>query len=113
MKIALDYDNTYTIDPEFWNSYIDLAKSRGHEVRIVTIRDERFDRTPQLVKVEELVPIVYCRGIAKRWYLTHFGEGFEPDVWIDDKPETILANSTASPANLLEWREGRDEGPCQ
>ncbi len=112
MRVALDYDNTYTADPEFWNAFIARAKYNGHQVRIVTARDERFDRTAALAELEKRIPVIYCRGVAKQWYLTHFGEGFTVDVWIDDKPESILNNSEFSPDNLATWRANRGEGDC-
>jgi hypothetical protein len=112
MKIALDFDNTYSADPNFWNLFLRITKICGHEVRIVTARDERFDRTAALVELEQRVPVVYCRGVAKKWFMTHFGEGFAVDVWIDDKPESILINSEFAPDKLAEWRANRDEGDC-
>lgn len=113
MKIALDFDDTYTLDPDFWNTFIALAESLGHEVRIVTARDDRFDRTRALVEIEKLVRVIYCRGVAKRWYVTHFGDGFTPDIWIDDNPESILENSSFTPDDLHNWRESRIEGAPQ
>lgn len=107
MKIALDYDATYSLDPGFWDVVIDLAANAGHEIRIVTARDERYDRTPGLIAVEGKLPVIYTRGVAKRWYLSHFGEGFVPDVWIDDRPESIISNSTFEPDKLAEWRANR------
>lgn len=109
MKIALDYDNTYTLDPEFWDRFITATWLMNHEIRIVTIRDERHDRTAPLVRLERSLPVIYTRGVAKKWFLAHFGEGFTPDVWIDDKPETILANSEFSPGGLAQWRAERNE----
>jgi len=111
MKIALDYDNTYTLDPGFWSDFVLAAILHGHEVRIVTIRDERHDRTAPLARLEKEIPVIYTRGVAKKWFLTHFGEGFTPDIWIDDKPETILENSTFSPDGLAQWRAERGEEP--
>ena len=111
MKIALDYDLTFSLDPAFWQSFALRAALSGHEVRIVTARDDRYDRTAPLAEVENMIPVVYCRGIAKKWYLEHFSD-FAPDVWIDDKPESILANSTAAPEVLAEWRASRTEGPA-
>ena len=111
MKIALDYDETYSVDPEFWNLFIASAKARGHEVRGVTARDDRFDRTAGLVELEQLIPVIYCRGIAKRWYCTHFVEDFVPEVWVDDNPEAVLLNSRGTPEDLAEWRAQRNEGP--
>lgn len=109
IRIALDFDNTYSADPVFWRAFAQSAVAFGHEVRIVTARDERFDRTAPLVEVEKHLPVIYTRGIAKRWYLSHFGDGFVADVWIDDRPESIIENSAATPEWLAEWRETREE----
>lgn len=111
MKIALDYDLTFTLDAASWLRFAADFVAAGHEIRIVTIRDDRFDRTAELVKLEGAIGVIYTRGVAKRWFCDHFGEGFRPDVWIDDKPETILSNSTTAPDGLLDWRASRGEGP--
>lgn len=112
MKIALDYDLTYSADPAFWRSFVLRANLAGHEVRIVTARDDRYDRTAPLAEVEGFLPVIYCRGIAKKWYVTHFVPDFAVDIWIDDKPESIAQNSTATPEGLAEWRANRNEGPA-
>ncbi|QTG12383.1 hypothetical protein G6M86_03610 [Agrobacterium tumefaciens] len=108
MNIALDYDSTYTADPTMWDAFIEMAAQVfGHDIRIVTARDDRHDRTPALIELEKRLPVIYCRGVAKQWYLSHHGEGFVPHIWIDDKPESILANSTFAPDKLAEWRANR------
>lgn len=109
MKIALDYDKTYTADRVFWSAFVTAAREHGHDVRIVTIRDDRYDRTQPLIELEAHIPIIYTRGVAKHWYCTHFGDGFTPDVWIDDKPRTIFENSDATPEALVQWRAERGE----
>ena len=38
MKIALDYDDTYTQDPELWLRFVKDALERNHDVRVVTMR---------------------------------------------------------------------------
>ena len=38
MLIALDYDDTFTRDPEGWLNFAKLMKSRGHEIIGVTMR---------------------------------------------------------------------------
>lgn len=111
MKIALDYDHTYSADPEFWDGFVNLARMRGHDIRVVTARDDRFDRTGRLVQLEYKLPVIYCRGIGKKWYCERFVDDFVPDVWIDDRPESVTANSTNPVAGLAEWRATRDEGP--
>lgn len=110
MRIGLDYDNTYSADPRLWRKFIDAARDYGHDVRIVTARDDRFDRTVDMVALERWCPVIYTRGIAKRWFLEHFGGDFVADVWIDDKPESILANSSTTPEALAEWRATRTDG---
>ncbi|NSZ63457.1 hypothetical protein G6L16_008905 [Agrobacterium tumefaciens] len=107
MNIALDYDSTYTADPQLWNLFISVCENSGHDIRIVTARDDRHDRTDALITLEKRLPVIYCRGVAKKWYLSHHGEGFVPDIWIDDKPESILENSTFAPDKLAEWRANR------
>ena len=111
MKIALDYDHTYSSDPVLWNEFICQARYAGHDIRIVTARDDRKDRTKPLVTAEFLIQVIYTRGVAKRWYCEHLVEDFVPDVWIDDKPESIIANSTFSAEDLVVWRNRRNEGP--
>jgi NAD-dependent SIR2 family protein deacetylase len=113
MKIALDYDLTYSADPEFWDAFIVLAYKWGHDLRIVTVRDDRLDRRAPLVKLEKKIRVIYTRGVAKKWYCSHFTNGFVPDIWIDDKPESILNNSSATPEFLVGWRQElhTSEGP--
>lgn len=109
MNIALDYDQTYTLNPRFWNDFIERCKADEFDVRVVTIRDERYDRTAPLIKLENKVPVIYTRGVAKRWFCSHFASDFQVDVWIDDKPETIIANSETTPEALAAWRAERGE----
>ena len=82
MRIALDYDKTYTLDPVFWANVIREARARGHTVDIVTMRhdneDERLADMP--------VPVIYTGRKAKQKF-------FSADVWIDDTPQWILADS--------------------
>jgi hypothetical protein len=111
MKIALDYDQTYTLDPTLWDGFIDRARENGHDIRVVTARDERLDRTAKIAALEAHVQVIYCRGVAKRWFCTHFVPDFVPDVWIDDKPQAIDNNSPGAVEWLAEWRATRDEGP--
>lgn len=112
MNIALDFDNTFSADPAFWRGFILTAREAGHDVRIVTTRDDRFDRTAPLIELESFVEVIYTRGVAKRHLLTSDPDAsaFKPHVYIDDKPESIIANSTTSPEDLAKWRADRGEG---
>jgi hypothetical protein len=106
LKIALDYDATYTLDPPFWDEVILLIKHFGHEVFLLTYRDERYDWTDEMTHLEEVMEIpVYCtRGVAKKWWAEHFGPG-KVDVWFDDNPASVFQNSSFAPDALAEWRK--------
>ena len=80
MIIALDYDKTYTVDPELWISFIETAQSRGHDVKIVTMRypEETIDNVP--------CDVVYTSRQAKR-------KCFSADIWIDDSPHWIFEDA--------------------
>lgn len=108
MKIGLDFDQTYTEDPTLWDQFILNALERGHEVYLVTFRDERFDWCELMTHVMYDINIpVYCtRGVAKDFWCQHFGPG-KIDVWIDDQPERVHNNSKMTPEGLEEWREAR------
>jgi hypothetical protein len=106
MKIALDFDNTFTLDPAFWFEFIELCRVFNVEVFIVTVRDSAFDRCELLDEVAKQVDVYYTDGVAKKWWMTHFAmsEHRTPDIWIDDKPESVLSNSPATPEFLALWR---------
>lgn len=75
MKIALDWDGTWTLDPVFWDNFARLAQEHGHEVTIVTGRGPGE-------AIAHFLPIIYCSRTPKRGHFT-------ADIWIDDAPELI------------------------
>jgi 5'(3')-deoxyribonucleotidase len=104
MKIALDYDGTYSSDPSLWDTFVLDAVERGHEVYIVTARDDRYDELDN--SFPHTSGVIYCRGVAKKWWCHHFPR-IDFDIWIDDKPESLFENSTATREQLDEWRKDR------
>lgn len=107
MKIALDYDDTFTLEPALWLNFILAFQLHGHEVRIVTMRSPEHDRTPDIVALERHAPVIYTNGGAKRAHCEQVG--WVPDVWIDDNPAAILAPSTTSNEVLAAWRAQREQ----
>jgi len=86
--IALDYDDTYTKDPEFWLEFIKNAQARGHIVRVATMRCYwEDDMDPRLLA---LIPVDFCCGKAKK--ITLAQRGLHPDIWIDDRPDWIVGD---------------------
>lgn len=105
MKIALDFDETFTLDPTMWLYFIDEAVTAGHTVYIVTARDE-FNDGINWLKVglgEAPCEVIWCDGCPKR-ELTR-GLGLKIDVWIDDNPAgIILPTSFTHEDQLAAWR---------
>ena len=81
MKMALDYDGTYTRDPAFWHSFVVSAVAAKHDVRIVT------SRYPNQEVPNVGVLVLYTCMEPKMNYLASMG--WMPDIWIDDHPERI------------------------
>lgn len=83
MKIALDYDETYTADPELWDKFIASCEGK-HEVWIVTMRRPT-------APIDVNYPVIYTSRQAKMEFCLNIGHIF--DIWIDDTPEWIFTNS--------------------
>jgi hypothetical protein len=95
MRIALDFDETYTEDPALWTAFITKCKTRLHTVTFVTYRPDNGDNSDIEYEAQCLgIEIVYTAGKQKQ-------HCFEADVWIDDSPETIVSYS-----NLVNLAKG-------
>lgn len=92
MIIALDFDGTYTEDPNFWDQVIRAAKIHGHTVIIATMRYDNEEegsivRETFSGKVDQ---IIFTERKAK---LVHLHEiGVKPHIWIDDNPVWLFQN---------------------
>ena len=87
MIIALDYDETYTADPELWYWFVKRAKDRGHKVYVVTMRfPDEVDEIKVCLGnvVDKIIPT------SHRFKLNYLvGLGIIVDIWIDDCPSYI------------------------
>ena len=97
MKMALDYDDTYTRDPLFWNGVILYAQERGHEVWCVSARHPSNMGEVELT-VGRLIGRDKCvgtDGVAKADFMW---DAYEQvfSVWIDDKPEAVVTDTNKS-----------------
>lgn len=90
MLIALDYDGTYTADPELMLGFVKSAKNRGHEVVCVTMRHpHELDHVCPLLKSE--VEVICTARRAKRTHMAMIDRA--PAVWVDDNPTWIIYDS--------------------
>jgi hypothetical protein len=87
MIIAIDFDDTFTVDPRTWRSVISTLQAAGHTVICATARshseaNERDLSAATGVKVV-FCGIEVCKRHACAW------AGYEVDVWIDDTPSAV------------------------
>lgn len=89
---AIDFDDTFTADPDLWADFIRNAVSRGHIVYCVTARrdsEENLDELQEAFRTCELfVPIVFCNMGSKLWTMEQ--RGVHVDIWIDDAPHSLV-----------------------
>lgn len=91
MNIALDYDETYTRDPRFWDMVICAAKHREHTIYCVTMRSAA-ESDDVIRDLYDKVDGIFCTNrAAKEKFM--FNEGIMIDVWIDDSPFFVLNNA--------------------
>jgi hypothetical protein len=91
MRIALDYDKTYTADPDMWDAFITLATSRGHSVEVVTMRTMTWaEMLPQSL-CERATRVEYTDRKAKKAHMEALGRPV--DIWIDDTPQFIIEDA--------------------
>lgn len=87
LRIAVDFDETYTADPELFDLFIACAKAKGHDVRIVTYRTRGNDFDIDEVCAKLGIKALFTAGMQKRHYCMRLN--WLPDIWIDDTPVNI------------------------
>lgn len=89
MLIALDYDGTYTKDPDLWQKFITDAHAKNHQVILATMRYEH-EQEDMCQILTSRVKVIFTGRQAKREFLRNLG--IVPHVWIDDMPDLIVEN---------------------
>lgn len=85
MIIGLDYDDTWTRDPDGWYAACLLLKARGHRFYGVTMRYEREAGNMDGRYNDICEQVIFTGRKAKRAF-TQGQCGIFIDVWIDDNP---------------------------
>lgn len=88
MNLSLDYDNTYTRDPIFWDAFIGLAKRSGHRVYCVTMRTPAEGEDVIRYLSDKVEEIIFTSRRNK--HDVCFERNVCIDVWIDDMPFFIM-----------------------
>jgi hypothetical protein len=110
MNIALDFDETYTLDPSVWEKIVSILKEGSHDVRIVTLRyDLKTDNADIISAADRMgIPIIWCCGKPKAEVCAE--EEFWVDIWIDDFPLLIDRAESVLREDVLEHQYGRKPG---
>lgn len=101
-NFAIDYDETFTLNPEMWLKVAELFHAYGINVYVVTYR---YDINTESFDLEYLKHYDFIKGIV---FTGRKGKdafckslGIHIDVWIDDNPVTITHSMVGiSPADL-------------
>lgn len=108
MIVALDYDRTYTADPDLWLLFIQSATARGHTVYCATQRAES-DPVDEALAIAVEGRVVYTNRKAKRWLME--ARGIAVDVWIDDSPAGIYCDRIGARYVNGRWQRARWSRP--
>ena len=88
MTIGIDYDGTFSEDPDLWRTFVGHAVARGHKCVCVTGRGDEEKMSAEVRHaVGSLMPIVFAGTAWKRD--AAINSGFDVNVWIDDNPEYV------------------------
>ena len=89
---ALDFDDTYTADPELWAAFVKLGISRGHTFYCVTARRNTEENTDDInERFDEhgiQMPIIFSNLGSKMDEVER--RGIKIDIWLDDDPPAIV-----------------------
>lgn len=88
MIISIDYDDTFTADPDCWTEVIEVLKKYQHEVICVSARRNKLDNRQELSAALPKIPILLSYDEPKRSFALK--AGYDVDVWIDDSPSAII-----------------------
>ena len=100
MNISIDFDDTYTRDPECWNLFIKLCKYRGHNVYCITARTPKQsdDVLSSIGKIIGHENCLFTSMSAKKKYA--YSKGISIDVWIDDLPIFVDTGIDIEPGEI-------------
>jgi hypothetical protein len=86
--IAIDYDDTISLNIDAWKQVINLFSSLGAIVYVVTYREStRFDDME--LDIPNVKDYIFTNANGKRKYCEEV-VGVEVDIWIDDSPESVV-----------------------
>lgn len=90
--IAIDFDDTLTVDPELWAAFIAIARVKRHRLIVVTCRrdtEENRELVSDWLQENGLDIGVHFTSLGSKLdYMKK--RGLEVDIWIDDDPRCVI-----------------------
>ena len=86
--ISIDWDDTYTADPETFAGIVEDLREAGHQVGVITRRYDTIENRIEISKAEAEFDFMLFAGAASKQEAAE-AAGITVDIWIDDKPQTI------------------------
>ena len=86
---GVDYDGTWSADPDAFEAFAALLIARGHRVVVVTARASGHVQVRRAVG-KHVHRVIFTSGRPKRAYCAVQDEMI--DIWIDDMPEMIVGS---------------------
>ena len=94
MNIGLDYDDTWTRDPDGWYEFCKMMRARGHRFYGVTMRYPR-EASGMDSRYDEVVERLIFTGRKAKRPFVHGKCGIIIDVWIDDNPIWVEVDASS------------------
>lgn len=91
MNIAIDFDDTITVDTTFWQQFILNAINDGHSVYLISSRTPTAENLTyiQTCLTEKIkIPIYLIHNEAKKDFI--YRKNINIDIWIDNDPISII-----------------------
>lgn len=86
--VAIDWDDTYTLDPEFWTGVVKMMLAKKWVVVCITGRRKSLESTQEIRQwLPHEVELHYSYDQLKYAYSVE--HGIDVDVWIDNDPMII------------------------
>jgi len=111
VTLSIDYDNTWTQDPDFWAKVAELGRALGHRVIICSQRPEPpHPAGAEVIQAcrDYVDAVILCSGESKRKATSL--RGFAVDVWVDDFP---IAVEEGMVFNNINWRRLQVQGALE
>lgn len=88
LVVAIDYDGTFTSDPQCWTAVIHCLRAAVHRVICVSARTEADGSRAELRRALPAgIDILLSEFGQKRQFAK--SQGWPVDIWIEDHPESV------------------------